>query len=225
MNDLSNNFGKVVQIKRGCKWQDFNTARLQISVGQEYHEGEKLDATLKWVSENFGKVIICVNDTLQRHNHNFLGADTMRSYEKAEEDGRQWIERNINTIRTHNIKHEIIRWEFWRGLDDNASNRKHIDDMYANSVEFKNSIESEIESFWSRLNRDGQFNEHDALRFSGHSREYLLEECAVFISMFKKDRAADIYPGSSLLPCAELKGMGEYGFTKISFKDRNPRIS
>ena len=61
----------AVKVKNGAGWNAFDTARLQISVGQPYHEGDKLAATADWVRHRFGRVIVCVNDTLQRFNHAF----------------------------------------------------------------------------------------------------------------------------------------------------------
>ena len=40
---------------------------LHISVGQEYHEGEKLIATMDLINETFRSCTIMLCDTLQRH--------------------------------------------------------------------------------------------------------------------------------------------------------------
>ena len=37
----------AVKVKNGAGWNAFDTARLQISVGQPYHEGDKLAALLR----------------------------------------------------------------------------------------------------------------------------------------------------------------------------------
>ncbi len=59
--------------------------------------------------------------------------------------------------------------------------------------------------------------------FKAHAVRYLLEETAAFFLMFARDKAVDIYPGSTLLPCALAKGYGpdnEVHFTRIDFKRR-----
>jgi len=90
----------AVKVKTGAGWQEFDTARLQLSAGQPYHEAEKLRATFNWVGQRFEKVIICANDTLQRFNHEMDGLTPSEAFSKAESDGREWIERNISSIRS-----------------------------------------------------------------------------------------------------------------------------
>src|SRR5688572_6281343 len=83
----------AVKVKNGRGWHAYDVARLPISVGQSYHEGEKFKATLRWLQPRFKKIVICVNDTLQRHN--FSNISDNEAFFKAEAAGREWIERNI----------------------------------------------------------------------------------------------------------------------------------
>jgi len=53
-----------VMVKSGAAWRDYDTARLEISVGQPYHEGAKFEATVDWVKHRFSHSIVSVNDTL-----------------------------------------------------------------------------------------------------------------------------------------------------------------
>jgi tRNA-dependent cyclodipeptide synthase len=212
MNDLSNDFSKMVKVKRACAWNTFDVARLQISVGQSYHEGADLEATVKWAKNNFKKVIVCVNDTLQRHNFEFAGDVPDVARTKAEAAGREWIEENYKILSTlPNV--EIIRWDQW----DNSNTRK-MESLYETIPLFKKTIDDEIKNFWNRRSSKQRHNTTEWVSFNDHSKRYLLEECAVFAKMFERDRAADIYPGSTLIPCNLLKGMGQYGFTRIEFK-------
>lgn len=215
MNDLNRDFSKTVKVKRACEWQEFDTARLQISVGQPYHESAELAATIRWALSNFQRVQICVNDTLQRHNFEFEGLNQEDAYAKSEATGREWVERNAELIRSPRI--EIIRWEQWRREPEYQSNLERIKDLYDRSDDFQEAIRQEIDNFWERRKKNYSSDEETYNRFARHSKEYLLEECAVFLQMFARDQAADIYPGSTLLPCSQLKGMGKYGFTRIDF--------
>lgn len=212
MNDLSNRFEKIVKVKRACQWDSFDTARLQISVGQDYHEGEELKATLNWSKANFKKVIVCVNDTLQRHNFEFRGLSHEEALVQSESAGREWIERNYKLLSAlPNV--EIIRWNKW--------NRDYLPTMqsrYIHNPAFKKVIDDEVIHFWNRQKERNGYNDEQFEAFAEHSTQYLIEECAVFAKMFERDKAADIYPGSSLIPCTLLKGMGQYGFTRIEFK-------
>lgn len=224
MKDLSETYQVVAKVKRACNWNEFNNARLQISVGQEYHEGEQLEATLKWASSNFEKVQVCVNDTLQRHNLIFLGASEEEAFKVSESLGREWVERNYRTLMSFpNV--EIVRWEQWRNLDECEDNLKTMVHSYQTDTAFKHSVDKEAKSFWERAKRNKGYEDTDFDRFTTHTRDYLLEECGVFLSMFKDMDAADIYPGSTLLPCSLLKGMGAYGFTRIDFKHHKPQAA
>ncbi len=224
MNDLSDTYQVVAKVKRACNWSEFENARLQISVGQKYHEGEQLEASLKWASSNFDKVQVCVNDTLQRHNLIFEGTPENEAFQISEMHGREWIERNHKLLMSFpNI--EIIRWEQWRNSLNYKCDLNTMVHSYNDGKHFKIAVEQEANSFWERAKRNKGYQEQDFDRFMMHTRDYLLEECAVFSSMFKNMEAADIYPGSTLLPCSLLKGMGAYGFTRLDFKHRKPQAA
>lgn len=190
--NVSNDFLKI----RGAIWKKYKTARLQISVGQSYHEGYQLSETVKWVCANFDKAIVCVNDTLQRYNE-----------PNAEEAGAAWIERNRNILA--NLPNaEIIRWNHWLYHPDFPGYLADIKDRYKNDPIFKEAVDCEAMAF--ALRRKPQ----SLGAFIERSRAYLLEECAAFRIMFAIP-AADIYPGSTLLPCQLFKNDGAKGFTRV----------
>jgi hypothetical protein len=101
---------KVI-VKNTSKWKEYNTCRLQVSVGHgDKHEGEKFAASLNWAKDRFEKVVVCVNDTLQRHNLLNKGMNEKTAYAMAYESGNQWIKENI---KVQDSKIEIIRWDYW----------------------------------------------------------------------------------------------------------------
>ncbi len=209
-----------VKVKNGAGWRAYNTARLQISVGQKYHEDEKLLATLNWANEHFEKIIICVNDTLQRHNYEFGNHTQEKAFSISEAEGRYWIERNYDFFKQLQ-NYELIRWEKWRSDPTYKFGLKVMEKMYAQKPAFRQEIDNEIDAFWNRaLKRGNAPDESRREAFSKHSRRYLLEECAIFQLMFAHDTAVDIYPGSTLLPCKlrESKDLGIRGYTRIDFR-------
>ena len=218
----------AVKVKTGAGWQEFDTARLQVSVGQPYHEAEKLRATFNWVGQRFEKVIICANDTLQRFNHEMDGLTPSEAFSKAESDGREWIERNISSIRSL-PNYTIFRWEDWRSRSDYQESFDKANALYDSNDEFRTAINKNVLEFWSRQDRP----QKDFERFADLSKRYLLEETAVFSIMFKTEAAVDIYPGSTLLPCTIFQGqtvdgapdgLGMGHFSRIDFK-RNQKFS
>ncbi len=222
----------TVKVKNGRGWNVYSTARLQISVGQQYHEGEKLKATVEWAKHRFDKVIICVNDTLQRYN--FIYKDNLSEKEAfniSEVAGREWIERNINIIRTL-PKYELYRWEDWRNREDFSAQYQDITELYHSSIDVRSLIQEDVLQFWKRRQLDGTASNINFDVFKKNSIQYLLEETAAFFLMFKKEQAVDVYPGSVLLPCVlgqkylmeERSHLGERAFTRIDFS-KNDSIS
>jgi hypothetical protein len=76
-----NSPGYSVRVKTGAGWRRFSRVRLLISVGQEYHEGGRLEATVPWINRNpsIEEVYVSVNDYLQRHNLIAAGMDRKRT--------------------------------------------------------------------------------------------------------------------------------------------------
>lgn len=210
----------TLKVKNGAGWRAFDKARLQISVGQEYHEGEKLLATLSWTDERFDKLIICVNDTLQRHNFEFDGHAPDEAFALSLAAGQEWIERNSEMIRKLG-NYELVRWENWRTDPAYEYGLTVMNRLYQNNASFRSEVDNEIENFWSRMQkRDDAPGASRYEEFRKHSLNYLLEECAIFQLMFARDKAVDIYPGSTLLPCklGDTQNLGVRGYTRIDFR-------
>ncbi len=216
-----------VKVKNGRGWDIYNTARLQISVGQEYHEGEKFKATIDWARHRFKKVVVCVNDTLQRFNYLYQdGSSESDAFNKAEAAGREWVERNLSIIRSAQ-NFEIHRWEDWRRNPEFAYEYEHVQNLYNKDPYIKDMVNHEVLNFWKRriVKDDGKVG-YTFASFQKASTAYLLEEIAVFFLMFRRDEAADVYPGSVLLPCLlgqrychglKYNLLGGRAFTRIDF--------
>lgn len=164
----------TVKVKNGAIWRDYKVARLQISVGSDRHEGEKFKATVEWLKHRFDKVIVCVNDTIQRFNYMTHGFSEEEALRCSMAVGREWISRHMDEIRSlPNV--EIYRWEEWKGPAFEKAHQ-NILELYDGSPEFREAMgESQKNSY---------------------SREYLLEEIAVFSLMYQKEKAVDVYPGT-----------------------------
>ena len=67
---MTADFNYAARVKNGAGWRAFERVRLLISVGQPYHEGNKLRAVVDWINRNpsIQEVHVSVNDFLQRHN-------------------------------------------------------------------------------------------------------------------------------------------------------------
>lgn len=212
-------------------WQDFDTTRIQISVGQDYHEGEKMLAVAEWAKPRFDKIQLCVNDTLQRFNLMFeTGLDEVVARAHCASEGKQWVGRNFQGFfGARNV--EVIHWDTWLNDPSYKQAFAQISDLYKDNEKFKQSIDGNIVAIWERrrvadalsytLNR---FKE-----FSDLSRRYLLEEIAVFSLMFERQTAIDVYPGSVIFAATVFqgqnvagapKGLGQGHFCRIDFSKR-----
>lgn len=199
------NSSKAFNLKiRGATWKLYDTGRLQISVGQSYHEDDAFRQMCSWTAQNFNRTIVCVNDTLQRHNG-------------KNEDGAAWIQRNKTSLALL-PQLEIIRWDYWLNHPHYTERKKDMSRLYAQDTTIRKNVDEEILAFAARK------KPKDMLDFSLRSRAYLLEECAAFQIMFQETKAADLYPGSSLLPCRLFKGEPGKGFTKLEWRNHDSAL-
>ncbi len=220
----------AVKVKNGAGWREFDVARLQISVGQPYHEGDKLAATLDWLRHRFQHVIVCINDTLQSSNLQFEEQLPARhAFTKASDAGADWIARNRSLV-AQLPSFELHRWEDWKTSPDFANSMSRTMQMYQTNHEFRDAVQTDIENRWQRrMCNSSSTGSKDFAEFKRFSEHYLLEETAVFSLMYARDRAVDVYPGTALLPCTVFQGreiqgapegLGRGAFTRIDFARR-----
>lgn len=181
---------------RGIRnWRDFDLVRLEISVGQAYHEGEKLSAILQWAQENFSHVHLILGDTTQRYNLMMNGMDHARALAYAERLGRDWLHRNRNRLAIiPNIY--IHRWDDWRRSQEFISTFMKVKMLYEKNIDFAAAIKAEISDSFARRMRRNECTEADRDRHAILSCQYLLEETAVFALAFRDLPGVSAYPGS-----------------------------
>lgn len=194
-----NNFKKNIQyppqtgpykvfVKDKGLWRHYNTARLQISVGNPKHEGDKFFALTEWAAGRFDKVILIVSDTLQRHNlAQDRDIDVKDAYDVALMEGQRWL--RDNKVAIQNIpssKRVMTFWDDWMSHADFAATYVEIRNIYLTNDSVKSSVLEKARSFWERHAFKGAIDT---------SISYILEELAVFAIMFRETSAIDIYPG------------------------------
>ncbi|MBN1684433.1 MAG: hypothetical protein JW855_03230 [Gammaproteobacteria bacterium] len=93
-----------------------STCIVPISVGQEYHEGEKFEAAIDLINRSqFKTCTIMVCDLLQRHNLQIYdeNLDDKTASEKMVQEGKAWLERNNEYINRLEIPHFVDTWDTW----------------------------------------------------------------------------------------------------------------
>lgn len=221
----------LVKVRSGQStdnWQDFEAARLQISVGNERHEAEKLSAVSEWCLSRFKEVFFCVNDTLQRFNLMFeQRIKEEDAQKKASKLGQQWITRN-QAILENVPQAKLVTWEEWK--EKAAYNKGYLKTQwfYSNNEEFRASIDDNIEEIWSRRAKSNPtiYTEKRFDEFLDISKRFLLEEITAFSLMFHEKEAIDIYPGTTLFAATTFQGrevegapigLGHGHFCRIDF--------
>jgi tRNA-dependent cyclodipeptide synthase len=170
-------------------YRSYDTLRLEISIGPDYSEGEKLKAQVMWAKKNFGRVLVLVCDTLNRHNiAREKGIDYQQAYKEALFLGEAWLFRNQQTIKDM----QIIRWDRVLNDPDYPDALLKVELLYDNNQEFRKSIDSTIAELKRRKIARGEKVEN----FEKFSVPYLLEESAGLAVAYKNYPGVSAYGGS-----------------------------
>ena len=183
-----------VSVKDKGLWQCHRFARLQISMDNPKHTGDKFLALTEWAATRFEHVTLIVSDTLQRHNiasNNNL--DLEEAYTISLAKGDDWISHNAAAINALPNK-TITRWDEW--LRDPQFKQTHnlLKYLYDNVEDFRYAVDKKALDFCKRhaANLTTEFVLANHLRASV---DYILEELSAFSRMFATTKAIDIYPG------------------------------
>jgi hypothetical protein len=180
-----------IRVRGPWDWRGFSTARLEVSVGQEYHEGEKLSATMRFVKENFNRAVIILGDAPQRFNIAFTENISLeQAFGKSIKAGDDWIERNRERIAGI----ELTRWEDWRKRPEYAIARAQFGHVYTQNQKFRECMHDAIKGVSERR----CVAKKDFPRFFALSEQFLLEESAVFAVAYNELRGISLYPGDFL---------------------------
>jgi len=184
-----------IKIKSGC-WQGYDTARLEISVGQPYHEGEKFKATISWAAERFPNVVLLVNDSLQRYNLMFENGLPEESAERIScKQGSEWMRRNYPVA----YGCQAICWNEWKARAEYPETSYKTRNLFDRNERFRTSLTDAISEVWERRSKcHPAYSPERKEEFFNLSIDYLLEETAVLAMAYKEFPGVSVYPGSFL---------------------------
>ncbi|MFJ8308907.1 MULTISPECIES: tRNA-dependent cyclodipeptide synthase [unclassified Streptomyces] len=200
-------------------------AVLLVSVGQRYHEGDKLRATVELVNRSgFQELTIAVADTLQRSN--YLDVSPEDAYTRALHQGDEWLERNEKILGQLSVANQVLRWD--EALDDPSYGefRQRIEHAYQHNPQYKSAVDATIGKFIDRLTSRDPGAEIDQA-FKG-CLKYLIEECPIIMPMWAH-QGYDyiIYPQPMTAAMAETQRLfvtdeypGKGGWLSLRFKKR-----
>lgn len=173
-----------------------STCLLTISVGQEVHEAEKFESTIKLVNDSFQSCIILIDDSLQRHTMALDSKENPESFfEISINEGSLWLERNkiyYNELKNLN---KIIRWTDWLRHRHYKIQREKILSLVDQDINYKNSFISSINEFITRFIQrlENRFY-FDMNRATQLCFDYLVEECSAFCLLTELNCQFEVYP-------------------------------
>jgi len=166
---------------------------LAISVGQDYHEGIKLETAINLIDKTFAKCTIALGDTLQRHNM----METDNPYQAALQAGDEWLERNRPIFEKLSIPYEIQRWDRWLLQQDFQKQCDLIKTTYEYDPVFRIGFNKTVAIFSERLGK--RCTDLDLKKTEQQSINFLLEECAIIMLMWQREKFDYItYPGEMI---------------------------
>lgn len=156
-------------------------AVMLISVGQTYHEAEKLLATVKLINKSsFSQCDIVVADSLQRYNYYHVMPED-KSYSYAQSIGDSWIARNKEILDKLEAPFEIIRWDSQVNHPNYKYFKKIICSAYETDQIFKQSVESTIDRF---IERQSAKSQSQTWKLKENSIRYIMEELPVLVPLW-----------------------------------------
>lgn len=169
-------------------------AMLLVSVGQPYHENEKLLATIKLVNRSFSKCTVVVADTLQRYNLLPEVTSAEEAYKLSKNHGDAWLKRNQFSLSQLTIPHNFIRWDEWLAHPDYKTQSNCIDKLLESNPLFKEAIIDSIGEYLERIQKRDKGQIIDCTAIYTNCLEYLKEECAVMCLWPEAGYHFEVYP-------------------------------
>jgi len=184
----------------GCSIEERETfhlshAMILISVGQSYHENEKMVATLDLIERKFKKYTFIVADTLQRHNIGLRsGLNENESLLLAKKNGEIWIKTYLQDIQNRKGFFEVKRWDDYlksKEFKDKLNIINKITENEEHSI--SKGIISSVNEYMRRGSRENMSSKDRAIQEKACTT-YLKEECAIMLLWVDDGFNFEVYP-------------------------------
>lgn len=165
-----------------------NAARLQISMNNPKHTGEKFASLTTWAKQKFDTVVISLADTLYRHNLVSEGMPWEEAREKARKMGDEWLK--INTCALTGTV--ITRWDDWITGAEFKNMLYVVENAINQSPQLSEQLSGMIDSYLKRQKSELFLPKTENIR------SYFIEELAVFALQQRELEACDVYAGTPI---------------------------
>lgn len=159
-------------------------AILLISVGQHYHEGQKLLATINLINKHhLSSCKIIIADTLQRHNHfNYMNKNDAYNYTLKQ--GKLWLVRNKSILEKLKMPYTVEHWDDTIKHPAYQEEKALLMEYYHFNADLQNAIFQTINSYIMRKQRRDSSLTQLSWR---NCFNYIIEECPVIVSLAARD--------------------------------------
>ncbi|EDP45806.1 hypothetical protein [Rickettsiella grylli] len=167
-----------------------------VSVGKEKFENKWVERFVNFVKEvKPQKVLIVVADSLQRFNIEVDdNIDPKEAFTKSIKQGEKWVMNYKPLFSSLTINYEFVHWEALKEDKDFEHYFHEIKKLDEEDNNFKEALEISSKEYTHRPSRVIGVAYQKA---EENSRQFLIEECAVFHVLAKdKENLAIVYPGA-----------------------------
>lgn len=203
-----------VKILKNGQSPDQEIARIGISLNNPKLTGKKFEAFIEWLGTRYEHVIVQLADSLHRHNiavwHN-MPLDKAHNHALA--CGDEWMEKHHHMLQRL-PSYNLVRWDERLNSIDLAPYMAQVSNIFnAETNDSGKLMRLYIDNYMLRQAFNSSAQQETAYNAS---RNYVLEESAVYMALFDSEPAAEIYPGSYL----PLPDHPNKSFTSIDFIKR-----
>jgi hypothetical protein len=171
-----------------------------VSVGKDKFENKWVERFVNFIKKvKPYKTIVVVADTLQRFNIEIdESLDSKRALNESIYKGQIWAlkyEKFFSGLKKLNINYEFVHWEALKKDSDFEKYLLEIKKLSEENETFKKALLISSQEYSHRASRVNSDTSDETAQ--KNSRQFLIEECAVFQVLAKdKDNLAIVYPGA-----------------------------
>ena len=148
-------------------------AMLLVSVGQSYHEGDKLEAAMALINRySLSTCDIVLADTLQHYNFT-MQWDRQKAFTYTRSEGDQWLQRNTRALQALQSHSKIIRWETLLSLPGYKDYQQAVRMLYESNRVYQQAIDDNVARY---LQRKVGYAKQLLVQARQYCLAYLLEE-------------------------------------------------
>ncbi|TLY47037.1 MAG: hypothetical protein E6K54_07290 [Gammaproteobacteria bacterium] len=171
-----------------------------VSVGKEKFEYKWVERFVNFIREvKPKKIFIVVADTLQRYNIEVdENIKPIQAFHESIKRGKEWVDKYkplFSNLKKLDINYEFVHWETLKKDEDFEHYFHSIKKLDEKDSFFKEALAISSKEYTNRPSRINSGTIYQ--KAEENSRQFLIEECAVFQILAKnKDNLAIVYPGA-----------------------------